>query len=117
VLGELLRREGELAAGSIGWTAVLRIVVGVHDQLAFDGHRLVLGVVEVQPATEASGRRLARLTVHGIGPDCDQPRGSLKLATFDLVFLAGDGQLVRHVLQATKIRGLTAGQQSQRQRG
>ncbi len=117
VLGELLRSKNELAAGSLGRPAVLRIIVGIDDQLPLDGHRLVLDVVEVQPAAETARRLLSRLRVHRLGPDRDQSRRSLVLALLDSLILAGDRQLVRHLAQAGGFHALAAGQERKHQRG
>jgi len=108
---ELFRGEAEPTAGRLGRRAVRRLVVSIHDQLAFDGNRLFLGVIEVQAAAEPPRRHLARLVVHGVRPDRDQPHRSLELTILQLLVAARQGQLVGHRRHAAKFQGLTAGQQ------
>lgn len=117
VLGELLGRKGELAAGGLGKAPVLRVIVGVDNQLAFDRHRLVLRVVEIDPSAKAACRRLAGLRVHRIRPNRDQPRRGLVLRLLDFLVLAGPCQLVRHFFQAAEIHALAAGDESKCQHG
>lgn len=117
VLGELLRRKNELAAGRLGWLAILRIIVAIDDQLALDGHGLVLRVVEVQPPAESASWPLARLGVHGLGPDGDHPHRKFVLALLDFLILAGDRQLVRDRAQPGEFHALAAGEERECQRG
>ena len=116
-LAELFRRKTETAAGCFGWRAVRQFLVGVHDQLAFDGDGLLLGVVEIQAAAETACRRLSGLAVHRIGPNRDQPHRDFESSVFPLVAAARQGQGVGHLGQAAELHGLTAGERDQCQRG
>jgi hypothetical protein len=46
-----------------------RVVEGVDDQFALNGHRLVLLVIEVDPAAEPAGGGLSRLVTDRVRPD------------------------------------------------
>jgi len=77
VVCELLGREDVLPVGLAGVRPPVRVVEGVHDQLAGNADRLVLLVVKVQPAAEAPRGRLVRLVVNGVRPEGDHLRGLL----------------------------------------
>ena len=74
MLRELLGREGVFAVGRLAVAAVLAVIIGIHDELPLDRHGIVLRVIEVQPAAEPAGRRLARRIQHCRRPDHRQPR-------------------------------------------
>lgn len=85
VFGELFRGEGELAVGlPVLGRHRFRVVIGVHDELAFHGNRLVFGVVEIEPASKTADRRLSHLSEHIGGPDGRHASGRFVLAFFHL---------------------------------
>jgi hypothetical protein len=83
VTGELLRCETEFAVGHFAIAALLVVVIGVNDELAFYGNSLVFRIVEVDAAAEAANRRFARFIEHGRAPKHGQPSGHGILAFFD----------------------------------
>ena len=73
VAGELLRRERILPVGCLAIRADFAVVVAIHDELPFDRHGLIAGVVKVNPPAETSRGLLARRIEQGRRPDHRHP--------------------------------------------
>jgi hypothetical protein len=69
VLRELSGRKRVLAVGSLPEFILIRVVIGVDDQLPFHGYGLVLLVIEIQPPAETSHRSVAGHCEHIRRPD------------------------------------------------
>ncbi len=100
VRGELLRRERELLVRFDVLLVGGRVVVAVDDQLTFDRHRLIGGVVEVDPAAKASlGFAHVRAVLDRRSPEHDHARRRLVLRLLQPVLVASDRPIVpgRHL--------------------
>jgi hypothetical protein len=69
VLFELLGGEREALIRDLAGRLFVRVVKGVHDQLSVNRDGFLFGVVEIDSSAKSARRHLARLRVHGGGPD------------------------------------------------
>jgi len=72
VLGKILGREYVFSIRLIATLSVFTVAEPVNNQIAFNGHRFLLAVVEIDATTKAPGRRTARLIVDRVFPECRQ---------------------------------------------
>jgi hypothetical protein len=96
VLAELLGRECEALVRDLAGSLLVRVVKGVHDQLAVNRNGFLFGVVEVDSPAKTARRNLARLGVHGGGPDHDHLRWLLEDRLL-VLFVSHPGKLVREI--------------------
>jgi len=90
---ELFGGKGVLPRGNLGGLRLVRVVVGVDDQLPLDRHGLVHRVVKVKATAEAANRLAVGLEDHVRRPDSRQSSRRRKLAFGDLGRLRRPRQL------------------------
>ena len=91
VCGKLFFRKDVLPVGVVSVGFLQGVVKAVHDQLAFNRHRLVILIVKVDPTTESSRRGVSGLAVHGVRPEHRHFQGHAYLRIVG--FQPGDGLL------------------------
>ena len=83
MLRELFRRESELLVGNPAIDMRIVVVVGIDDKLTLDGHRIVLGIIEINSPTKAARGLLTSLIQHGRRPHDRHARRYRELALLD----------------------------------
>ncbi|HZL88971.1 MAG TPA: hypothetical protein VFB96_11400 [Pirellulaceae bacterium] len=69
MLFELLGREREAFIRDLADSPFVCVIEGIHNQLSIDRDGFLFGVVEIDSPAKTARGRLARLVVHGGGPD------------------------------------------------